>query len=84
MGCLNFLNKFINLWLTGKRAGSDFILLWVCVLALIGSWIDRDVVNTEEKWMQLLLSGPNTFLSAFRVGVGMGSCFKCVTVLMEI
>lgn len=56
MGCLNFLNELINLWLAGKHAGSDFILLWVCVLALVGSWIDRDVVKTEEKWVQLLLS----------------------------
>lgn len=56
MGCLNFLNKLINLWLAGKPAGSGFILSWVCILTLVGSWIDRDVAKTEEKRMQLLLS----------------------------
>lgn len=56
MGCLNFLNKVINLWLAGKHAGSNFILSCVWVLALVGLWIDRDVAKTEEKWMQLLLS----------------------------
>lgn len=48
MGCLSFLNKLINLWLAGKQAGSDFVFSWVCVLALRGYWIDRDVVKTEE------------------------------------
>lgn len=56
MGCLSFLNKLLNLWLADKHAGSDFIFLWVWVLALGGYWIDRDVVKTEERWVQLLLS----------------------------